>query len=63
MSEELKEITRLCGVIKEKDKEIERLNNIIKEVREYIEPFYENAFDYTEFKEILEILTKGSEKE
>ena len=31
MSEELKEITRLCGVIKEKDKEIERLNNIIFE--------------------------------
>ena len=32
MSEELKEITRLCGVIKEKDKEIERLNKRIDDL-------------------------------
>ena len=37
MSEELKEITRLCGVIKEKDKEIERLNNIINELEKRLE--------------------------
>ena len=29
MSEELKEIVRLCNVIKEKDKEIERLYNLV----------------------------------
>lgn len=36
MSEELKEIIRLCGVIKEKDNEIERLTNIINEIEKEV---------------------------
>lgn len=43
-------------------KENEWLHHIIKEVREYIERFYEKALDYTEFKEILEILDKENKE-
>ena len=61
MSEELKEITRLCGVIKEKDKEIERLNNIINKAIEYIE---ENSDDmHTYISQVLTDILKGSDKE
>lgn len=56
--------------IKEKDKEIERLKNIIKEVREYlnkneIEEVYLDCklYETKVYKDILEILDKGSEKE
>lgn len=42
------------------EKDVSILQRRIDTAIEYIEPFYENALDYTEFKEILEIL-KGEE--
>lgn len=42
------------------EEDVKKLEKRIDKAIEYIEPFYENALDYTEFKEILEIL-KGED--
>lgn len=42
------------------EEDLKKAQKRIDTAIEYIEPFYEDALDYTEFKEILEIL-KGED--
>lgn len=60
-----KEILTRNETIEKKDKENERLHSIIKEVREYIEKYVEDEYDYNglryindEKRHVLEILDK-----
>ena len=57
MSEELKEITRLCKLIKEKDKEIKRLKKeleIEKDISDGMLETIDKAIEYIESDYILE---------
>ena len=62
MSEELKEITRLCGVIKEKDKEIERLTELCNKYEEEHKTTFETwQKDIKENKRLHSIIKEAIE--